>query len=651
MGRSVKERMTAKHTRNTLRTRITHIGRFALPSSACLMASLVFSASIAAAQAPAQQGSYPVPGGSFTPTTSTLQLPPLPVTAPITPNGSVVEDVVARINDQIITRSEYEAAREGILHDAEQHGATEAELDDQLQNLLRDMIDQQLLLSKGKELGITGEAETMRELDDLRKQNHLDSMEALEKAAAQQGISFEDFKQHMRDQVIQQQVVRDEVGRRLTLTHAAEQAYYDAHKSEFEVPEQVHLSEILVPTPENATDAQITEAQAKADALAAKLKDGANFAALAKSSSGGPTASAGGDLGDFKRGSLGDVLEKATFSLPAGGNTAPIRTRQGFVILHVDSHQAAGVPPLDSVLDRVEQAIYIEQLAPALRAYLTKARQDAYLDITPGFVDTGSPHRSTRPTDIAYTSYTAPKLKKKVQVKQRVEQEKATHAQEELAQARANLAEKKAEKAAQAEQRSGVKNVSMPVKRKKIRKEKIRYGQAPRNSLPKGTALAETTAGAPITGQAPGVAMAPTDSVTSITTGVGTDTDADPLAPQSGPVKKTRFSDHETEAQEKVAQARLAKAETKAETRPVPVAPTEDATEKHQAGPLGLNGDTVKKQKKPRRKKGEEKERLQDKTKPTDTTVPVAPTVNPTLGGPVTAQPAATTTTTTPPPQ
>ena len=94
----------------------------------------------------------------------------------------------------------------------------------------------------------------------------------------------------------------------------------------------MHLSEILVTTPENATDAQIAAAQTKADALAAKLKAGGNFADLAKTGSGGPTASAGGDLGDFKRGMLGDVLEKATFDLPVGGYTQPIRTRQGFVI-------------------------------------------------------------------------------------------------------------------------------------------------------------------------------------------------------------------------------------------------------------------------------------------------------------------------------
>jgi peptidyl-prolyl cis-trans isomerase SurA len=626
-------------------TRINLQGRFTTATS--IVAAFVLSAAAAAgsaALAQAPQPSFPVPGGGFSPA-SALQIPTLPEPPAITPNGSVVEDVIARVNDQIITRTEYQAAEDQLLQEARQQNLSEADLEDRLHDLLRDMIDEQLLLSKGKELGITGDAETMHELDDIRKKNNLATMEELQKAAAQQGVSFEDFKQHIRDQIIRQQVVRDEVGRHLNMTHADEQAYYTAHAQEFTVPEQVHLSEILIPTPENASEADIAAAQAKADELSAKLTSGANFAELAKTSSGGPTASAGGDLGDFKRGTLGDILEKATFPLPVGANTAPIRTRQGFVILHVDTHPAAGVPPLASVEEKVQEALYFQQLQPALRTYLTKAREDAYVEIAPGFVDAGSPHRQTKATDIAYTAYKAPALKKKVRAKQRVEQEKANKAQAELAAARERLAEKEAAKAAQGEQTSVLRKANKPFKPSKVRREKIRYGQAPQKSLPSGTA--ETTAvasiGAPISGQAPGVAMAPTESVTSISTGTGADADADLLAAKDGTHKRTRFSAHESEAQATEAKAKLAKAEAKATTRPIAETPVEDATEKHQAAPLGLNGDTTRKPKKPRRRKGEVKERMQEKIKPIETPAPVAPTVNPDLAAPSTGPSSSST--------
>src|ERR1700739_3218692 len=142
--------------------------------------------------------------------------------------GKVVEDIVARVNDQIITSSDYDRAAEQLTAEAGQQAVPAHELEQKKADLLRDLIDQQLLLSKGKELGITGETELIKRLDDLRKQNHLESMEDLEKAyAAQaQGASFEDFKASIRNSIITQQVVRDEVGRRISMSPSEVQAYF-----------------------------------------------------------------------------------------------------------------------------------------------------------------------------------------------------------------------------------------------------------------------------------------------------------------------------------------------------------------------------------------------------------------------------------------
>ncbi len=210
--------------------------------------------------------------------------------------------------------------------------------------------------------------------------------------------------------MITQQVVRDEVGRRLQMTQGQEQAYYDAHKQEFAQPEQVRLSEILVPLAADADAAAVAQAQKKADDIAAKVKAGDKFDDLAKQFSGGPTASQGGDLGAFKRGALAKVLEDQTFDLKAGEATAPIRTRQGFVILKVTEHQQPGVPPLKEVEPQIQEAMYMQQMQPALRAYLTKLREEAYIDIKPGFVDTGASSKQTKPV---FSAYAAPTPKKK----------------------------------------------------------------------------------------------------------------------------------------------------------------------------------------------------------------------------------------------
>ena len=578
---------------------------------------------------------YPVPGGQF-PTAPQVQMPTLPMPQPITPNGQVVEDVIVRVNDRIITRSEYERALKALVQGAPQSGANQADIEESEHNLLRDMIDQQILLSKGKELGITGDAETMRQLDEIRKQNHLDSMEALQRAAEQQGVSYEDFKQNIRDRIISQEVVRNEVGRSIRMTHAQEEAYYDAHKQEFALPEQVHLSEILIGTPENATDYQISEAQKKADQAAERIKNGESFSDVAKQMSGGPTATAGGDLGDFKRGALGQVLEDATFALPAGGVTTPIRTRQGFVILRVDSHQQPGVPPLKDVEPQVQEAVYVNAMQPAMRVYLTKMRNETYIDIKPGFVDTGSDKKENKPT---FTAYAPPAPKKKVLAKQRMEQEKAQKAQEALAAAREKVREKQEAKVVEQAHKNGAKDVSMPVKPKKVKREKIRYGQAPRLSLPNGGATLVAESGT-LSGQAPGTAMAPTESTTSITTGTGADINDDPLAPKNASDRKVRFTERERQAEEQHAKTKLVKATAHATARPVAATKQDSADEKQQAAPLGLNGDTSKK--KHKHVKGEPKARMQEKPKDTNAPAPVDPTVNPNLAAPVaTPAPAA----------
>jgi len=167
-----------------------------------------------------------------------------------------VEDMIVRVNDQVITRSDYQRADQQLQAELRRANLS-PETDPRMKDLLRDLIDQQLLLSKGKELGITGETELIKQLDEIRKQNHLESMEDLEKAAQSQGVSYEDFKQSQRTIIITQTVVREEVGRHIQLTQADATAYYNAHKAEFEQPESVRLSEILVATSETDDPAKV----------------------------------------------------------------------------------------------------------------------------------------------------------------------------------------------------------------------------------------------------------------------------------------------------------------------------------------------------------------------------------------------------------
>ena len=424
-------------------------------------------------------------------------------------NGKIVEDIVARVNDQIITQSDYDRASAQLESEAKQQSVPPAQLQEKQADLLRDQIDQQLLLSKGKELGITGETELIKRLDDIRKQNHLDSLEDLEKAAQQQGASYEDFKANIRNSIITQQVVRDEVGRRISMSPSEIQAYFKAHENEFAQAESVNLDEILIPTPakagsDNPDPDQIAAAQAQADALQAKLKAGAKFADLAKPAPTDPNDAKYVQLGEFHRGMLAKEIEEKAFALNAGQTTQPIRTKQGFILLQVKEHNPGGEASFKQVEPQVEEALFLERMQPALRTYLTKLREEAYVELKPGVVDTGASGNEMRLTYSAYTPPAAKTKKKFVRTRFRGRDRSRAKPAVKTATAAtppvtaAPAATAPAAKAKPVQQAS----TSEPSVQKPGKREKIRFGQAPRESLPASevaTAAAPADAGPSVT--------------------------------------------------------------------------------------------------------------------------------------------------------
>jgi peptidyl-prolyl cis-trans isomerase SurA len=346
---------------------------------------------------------------------------------------SVVEEIVARVNGDVITRSEYQRSREQLMTEAkEKYGAeADAKFSEKEKDVLRDLIDQDLLVQRGKDLGITGDTELVKRLDEIRKQMNLESMDDLEKAALAQGVSFEDFKQNLRNQIITQKVIGQEVGAKMQITKEEEQKYYDEHRAEIEHPEQVRLSEILVATgtgnkenlDKDKKDApppspeELASAQQKAQQLLDSIRGGAKFEDVARKSSDGPTANQGGDLGYFKRGMLAKELEDKTFGMKPDEVSDVIRTRQGFVLLKVTEHETAGVPALKDVEPQIQDAIYVEKLQPALRKYLTKLREDAFIDIKPGYVDTAASPNETKPV---YTAAATDQPEKKAKKKKKM---------------------------------------------------------------------------------------------------------------------------------------------------------------------------------------------------------------------------------------
>jgi len=532
--------------------------------------------------------------------------------APQSPyGGTTVEDIIARVNDQIITRSDYDRAMTDVDQEARKQGAqTLQEISASHKDLLRNLIDQQLWLSKGKELGVTGDTELVKHLDDIRKQYHLDTMEDLEKAAKEQGVSFEDFKANIRNGIIIQEVMRQEVSSEIRFTPGEAERFYEQHKQDYSQPESVSLAEILISTgAAGASDpAKQAAAKAKVDDIEARLHAGGDFAQLAKSFSDGPTAAQGGDLGQYQRGALSKLLEDKAFPLKTGEFTEPILTRQGYIILKVVQHIPGGARPFKEVEPQVEDAFYMSRMEPALRAYLTKMREEAFIDIKPGYVDSGASPNETKPV---YSAYTPPAPKKKAKV-ERVRFRETTHTYRQKspqAQAAPTPAPAAAEPAPAVVKASAVKTKKHvksagPAIEKPGKKEKIRFGQAPRKTLP-----SEPNGSVEDAGALPEKAAAAPEPVNPL----------EPVAPST----KTRFSAHAKEPKQPKPKGPQPDALT-------PEAPdaAEVADRATQSGPLGLAGDTASKKKKKATTESE-KTRLANRKKEADSAKPPAPQFTP----------------------
>jgi peptidyl-prolyl cis-trans isomerase SurA len=309
------------------------------------------------------------------------------------PNSKIVEEIIARVNNEVITRSELDKAKATAEEDAQQEcqgRCTPEQLNEEIENrrknALRDLIDQSLLVQRGKDMGLSVEPEVIKKLDQIRVQNKLESMEDLEKAVTSQGINWEDFKDNIRKGVLTQRVISQEVGSHINISKEDVAKYYNEHKKDYIRPEQVALREIVVGT-EGKKDSELPDLKKKAETALKRVKDGEDFGEIAKRFSDGATAKQGGFLGIYKRGELSKELEDIVFKMKKNDLTDIMDTKQGYLLLQVLEHYDEGEQPLNKVENEITDKLYTEKMEPKLRDYLKTLREQSYVVIKPGYQD------------------------------------------------------------------------------------------------------------------------------------------------------------------------------------------------------------------------------------------------------------------------
>jgi parvulin-like peptidyl-prolyl isomerase len=329
------------------------------------------------------------------------------ISAAVAADVHIVEEIVAKVNNDIITKGELARVHLEIEAELRQQGATGAKLTDTLNqksaDALRDQIDQLLLVQKAKDLNINVDSEISKRLAAMQVQSKItDDDKFHDFIREQMGMSFEDFKAQAKNSLLTQRVISEEIGSKINIPEADKRKYYDEHKKDFVRDEQVFMRQIFIST-EGKTPDQVAAAEKKAKDLVARARKGEKFGDLAAANSDDlETARNGGELPGFKRGQLLKQIEDIAFTAKKGFVTDPIKVPNGFLILRIEERYEKGLATYEEVENEINERMVMPQMNAKVRTYLTRLRQEAFLEIKPGYVDSGAaPGKDTSWKDVA----------------------------------------------------------------------------------------------------------------------------------------------------------------------------------------------------------------------------------------------------------
>ncbi len=296
-------------------------------------------------------------------------------------SAKIVDRIVAQVNDDIITLSDLNREMVDIKRELATKFSGE-QLDEEIKkaqkDVLEELIRQKLLYQKGNELGFGANVELQVSafLERIRTENNLKDMQELEKAAAQQGLTLPGLRDKIKRQIITQGVVQEFVGSRITLLSQEIEKFYRDHAADYTTPEEVTLSEIIIPIEGSAA-----ESEAKANEIRAKIVAGEAFANMASQYSKGPTAGKGGSIGTYQTAKLNPEVSNAIAKVKEGDCTAVLKGREGFIIYRVDTRKLASVKPLEEIREEVKNRIWQQKFAPEYDRFIAQLKEEAYIQI------------------------------------------------------------------------------------------------------------------------------------------------------------------------------------------------------------------------------------------------------------------------------
>lgn len=312
--------------------------------------------------------------------------------------AEIIEQVLVKVNGDIITKTDLEARQVAALRQRVNQDVDPEMLknDEQLRKILAEItprilveaIDELLMVQLAKERGYSLRDEQFKDwLSNLRREQNLQDDAKFQQALQQEGMTLDDLRRNVERSFMIQQIQRDEVGSKLSITEEEARQYYLTHPHEFTEEAKVTLREILIETPASTQQgqaginvAQDDAARAKAASVRSRILAGEDFATLvAEVSAAGSKANAG-LIGPIPMQQLSESLQKLLASMKPGEVTPPIRTSQGYQILKLESMTESAVQSFDSVRDIVAERVHNARQRQEVRRFLTRVRDQAIIE-------------------------------------------------------------------------------------------------------------------------------------------------------------------------------------------------------------------------------------------------------------------------------
>jgi peptidyl-prolyl cis-trans isomerase C len=288
---------------------------------------------------------------------------------------------VAVVNGVVITRAQFE--KELTVHVQRVSRQGQQVSDEQMvalkKDILEGLIEREVLYQESQRAGIKiSDQKVNDQLAGIKKR--FPSEEEFEKALLSMNLTEAEVRSQIQRGLAIRELIDQKVANKVVITDEATNAFYTANPKLFKQPEQVKASHILIKVEPTADDATKAAARKKITDIQQKLKDGGDFAELAKEYSEGPSGPRGGDLGYFKRGQMVKPFDDAVFSMQTNEVSDLIETRFGYHLIKVYDKKPEQTLPYAEVKDKIAQRLKQEQIEKDATLYVDNLKKGAKVE-------------------------------------------------------------------------------------------------------------------------------------------------------------------------------------------------------------------------------------------------------------------------------